>query len=78
MFFISHRGNLKGPNKTQENKIEYIDKALKKNFDVEIDLWFVKKNFFLGHDEPLYKVDRNILGIKNFGYMQKILIVFMN
>ena len=46
MFFISHRGNLKGPNKDEENKIEYIDKALKKNFDVEIDLWFVKKNFF--------------------------------
>ena len=45
MFYISHRGNLKGPDRQNENKIEYINNALKKNFDVEIDLWFVKKNF---------------------------------
>ena len=76
MFFISHRGNLKGPNKTQENKIEYIDEALKKNFDVEIDLWFVKKNFFLGHDEPLYKVDRKYLKNKKFWIHAKNLDCF--
>ena len=76
MFFISHRGNLKGPNKDEENKIEYIDKALKKNFDVEIDLWFVKKNFFLGHDEPLYKVDRKYLKNKKFWIHAKNLDCF--
>lgn len=58
MIFISHRGNLNGPNKIEENKIEYIEEALNKKFDVEIDLWFVNKNFFLGHDKPQYKVDK--------------------
>ena len=76
MFFISHRGNLKGPNKNEENKIEYIDKALQENFDVEIDLWFVKKDFYLGHDEPLYKVNRKYLRNKKFWIHAKNLDCF--
>ena len=31
MFFISHRGNLYGPNNKEENKIDYINEAIKKN-----------------------------------------------
>ena len=76
MFFISHRGNLYGPNRKEENKIDYINEAIKKKFDVEIDLWFVKNNFYLGHDEPLYiKLIENFYRIKNFGYMLRTLIV---
>ena len=56
MKIISHRGNLKGPNLELENTIEYIDIALENSFDVEIDLWKVKNNFFLGHDKPLNEV----------------------
>ena len=37
MFFISHRGNISGPNKEYENKPEYIKKALTMGFDCEID-----------------------------------------
>ena len=66
MFFISHRGNLYGPNKKEENKVDYINEAIKKKFDVEIDLWFVKNNFYLGHDEPLYRVNRKFLSNKKF------------
>ena len=47
MFFISHRGNINGPEPKNENKIEYINEAMSKNFDVEIDLWFEKKIFIL-------------------------------
>lgn len=61
MFFISHRGNLTGPNPMKENSVEYIDNALSKSFDVEIDLWFKNNNFFLGHDEPKYEIDLNFL-----------------
>jgi hypothetical protein len=61
MFYISHRGNLYGPNKKEENKINYINNALNKNFHVEIDLWFFNNHFYLGHDEPLYKVDKKYL-----------------
>ena len=49
MFFISHRGNLNGPNKKKENKIDYINKALKKKFDVEND----KKNKTIKNNELL-------------------------
>ena len=61
MFFISHRGNLNGPNPMKENSVEYINNALSKSFDVEIDLWFKNNNFFLGHDEPKYEIDLNFL-----------------
>jgi len=61
MFFISHRGNLTGPNPMKENSVEYINNALSKSFDVEIDLWFMNNNFFLGHDEPKYEIDLNFL-----------------
>ena len=60
MIFISHRGNLSGPDPMLENSINYINEALKK-FDVEIDLWFKKDKFYLGHDEPQYEVNINFL-----------------
>ena len=47
MIFISHRGNLSGPNPKLENSINYINEALKK-FDVEIDLWFHQRKILLG------------------------------
>lgn len=76
MFFISHRGNLNGPNKKEENKIEYINIALKKNFHVEIDLWFVNKKFYLGHDNPLYEVEKSFLKNKKFWIHTKNLECF--
>jgi hypothetical protein len=62
MKFISHRGNTSGPNKELENNPEYILETLKK-YDVEIDVWFVNKKFYLGHDEPTYYVDLEFLKI---------------
>ncbi len=56
MKYISHRGNLTGPNPSNENNPEYIKAALKAGFDVEIDVWFVDDKFYLGHDEPQYEV----------------------
>ena len=59
MFFISHRGNISGPNKKDENKFEYIKNTLNLGFDVEIDIWHYKNNFYLGHDEPIFKVNKS-------------------
>ena len=56
MILISHRGNIDGPNSKLENNPTYIDRALDKGFNVEIDLWVYEKEFFLGHDEPTYLV----------------------
>jgi len=61
MIFISHRGNISGKNTNLENKKTYINSALDDGFDVELDIWFIKNNFYLGHDEPQDKVDLDYL-----------------
>jgi len=61
MIIISHRGNLTGPNIEKENNPDYILNTLNKGYDVEIDVWFYKNNFYLGHDSPIYKIDNNFL-----------------
>lgn len=61
MFFISHRGNIEGPNPNEENKVEYICEAINQNYDVEVDVWFKNNQFFLGHDEPQYIIDMEFL-----------------
>ena len=61
MFKISHRGNLNGKNPVLENNPKYIIEALNKGFSVEIDIWFLEGNFYLGHDEPLFKIESNFL-----------------
>lgn len=61
MKFISHRGNLYGPNKALENHPEYILKAIKMGFNVEIDVRVKNNLFYLGHDIPQYKVDAKFL-----------------
>lgn len=55
MILIAHRGNLNGPDHANENRPEYIQQTLRRNFDVEIDLWYVDGKLYLGHDEPQYE-----------------------
>jgi hypothetical protein len=56
MIFISHRGNLTGPNPELENKPDSIEYAIANGFDVEIDVWYREGDFWLGHDVPVDKV----------------------
>ena len=71
MILISHRGNLYGPNKVDENKPEYVLNAIKKKFDVEVDIWFWKDSFYLGHDKPLYRIAKNFIVNKKFWFHAK-------
>ena len=61
MKFISHRGNLKSKNKKLENQPDYIKRALSLDYEVEVDVWFYKNCFFLGHDRPQYKINKKFL-----------------
>ena len=61
MFFISHRGNLFGPKPKFENSPDYIISALEQGYEVEVDVRFYKNNFYLGHDEPQFKIAKNFL-----------------
>ena len=57
MILIAHRGNLIGSNPEKENSISYIQEALDKGFDAEIDVWVIDDKIYLGHDEPQYIVE---------------------
>ena len=60
-YLISHRGNLTGSNKDLENNPSYIEKAINLGFDVEVDVYFKKNQLFLGHDEPIFRIDVSFL-----------------
>lgn len=60
MKIISHRGNTKGPNKHLENYPDHISDLLHIH-DVEIDVWYINDEWYLGHDYPIHKVDLNFL-----------------
>jgi hypothetical protein len=61
MLIIAHRGNLNGPNPQDENKPEYIQRAIDAGFDVEVDVWYIDGKFYLGHDAPTYPINQLFL-----------------
>lgn len=78
---ISHRGNLQGPKTCDENSLDAIHNAIKNRFDVEIDIWYLNGDFFLGHDEAAYKIkidqlmpikDRLWVHCKNFAALDEL------
>ena len=54
-FLISHRGNISGKS-LLENSPDYIDNALEKGFDVEIDIRYTDNKLLLGHDKGQYPI----------------------
>lgn len=56
MILISHRGNINGPLPERENSPQYIDEAIAQGYNVEIDVWTIRGEFFLGHDNPQYGI----------------------
>ncbi len=60
---IAHRGNTQGPNPAEENKREYLDKAMEQGYQVEADVWYNKEDgeYYLGHDKPQYKTSLGFL-----------------
>jgi hypothetical protein len=58
---IAHRALLNGPNKKIENSPDTIRTAIQNGFDVEIDVWWMNDQWFLGHDDPQYKIDFDFL-----------------
>jgi hypothetical protein len=58
---ISHRGNIYGPDRDNENTPSQILLAIQKGFDVEIDFWSEDNRLFLGHDYPQHEIPINFL-----------------
>ena len=61
MILISHRANLNGKNKLTENSLDQIKYCISIDINVEIDVWMINQEFFLGHDEPQYKINFDFL-----------------
>ena len=80
MIYISHRGNIDGPNPEMENSPEAITYALALDYDVEIDVWYINGDWFLGHDKPQYettlyflrKTDGLWIHCKNYEALEKL------
>ena len=61
MYLISHRGNLNGIEKDNENNPDYINQAISRGYDVEVDVRYESGQFFLGHDFNQFKVNEEFL-----------------
>ena len=61
MKFISHRGNVRGPDPECENDPSQITAVLAEGYDVEIDVWKIGSKLFLGHDLPQFPIESRFL-----------------
>ena len=61
MILISHRGYEDGENSLFENNPVQIKRLLKMGIEVEIDVWYIKGRYFLGHDDPKYQIQESFL-----------------
>lgn len=61
MIYIAHRGNIDGAQPELENDPDYIDLAIRRGYEVEVDLRVVGGKLYLGHDEPQYEITKDWL-----------------
>jgi len=61
MILIAHRGNINGKFESYENEPNYVDIAISKGFDAEIDIHIIEGNLYLGHDAPQYGITQHWL-----------------
>jgi hypothetical protein len=61
MIYIAHRGNITDSNPSKENCPDYITSAIDQGYDAEIDVWYIEKDFFLGHDKPVCLIQPEFL-----------------
>ena len=57
MILIAHRGNINGRFESYENEPNYIDLAISKEYDVEVDVWYANNVLYLGHDKPQHRIN---------------------
>ena len=61
MIYISHRGFVNGKDKSLENNPNQIKHLTEQDINVEVDVRFYKNKFYLGHDEPVYEINKSFL-----------------
>ena len=61
MKYISHRGFVNGFDRSIENNPNQILSLINKQIDIEIDVRYFNGSFYLGHDEPIFKIETHFL-----------------
>lgn len=64
---IAHRGNTNGITQ-YENQLWYVQTAIDKGYDAEIDVWMLRGKLWSGHDHAKYLVNEEFL-LKNKEYL---------
>jgi hypothetical protein len=65
MLIISHRGNIEGPDAGLDNNPKHIKQLLDIGMHVEVDVWLIVDDLYLGHDAPTYKITLDYLKHSN-------------
>ena len=78
MLIIAHRGLLDGPDDEKQNRPDQVLAALDEGFDAEIDVWNIKGQWFLGHDNPDYLVPAHFLTTPGLWIHCKNIAAFYN
>ena len=60
MKLIAHRGNVNGKS-IHENKPSFIEGAINRGFDCEVDIRNINGKYYLGHDYPEYQTKKKFL-----------------
>ena len=58
---IAHRGLINGPNHTIENSMTTVTEWCRQGLSSEIDIWWHREAFWIGHDEPREPVSPEFL-----------------
>ncbi len=66
VILISHRGTVEGRVVERENTPAYLEEALKAGFEVEVDVWFLEGEFWLGHDRGEVRTELEFLKREGF------------
>ncbi len=61
VIIISHRGNTNGESELTANSPDAVSALLDKGIHCEVDVWRIFDKYFLGHDEPKYKINKKFL-----------------
>jgi hypothetical protein len=69
MKIIAHRGNIDGPDHENENRLSHIKSAIDLGFDVEVDIWVIDGELYLGHDKAQYPFEKaSVVDIGPYGW----------
>jgi len=58
--YISNRGNLAGKHPDEENKPDYIERALENGVCVKTDIWVIKNKTVTGTEHPATGINLNL------------------